>query len=223
MKSGIKAVVVLSGGQDSTTGLASAVKKHGAAQIAAITFRYGQRHELETRYARAAARHFGVTRHQIVVLDFYRHLTTNALLDSKMKIEKKRGAKCPTTFVDGRNMFFLLAAAVFAKGLGARELWTGVSMADFSGYPDCREAFIRSCERSLRLAMAWPFRIVTPMMRVTKEQEWALADRLGILAYIERHTLTCYNGIPGAGCGHCPACRLRARGLAAYLAKRRGK
>lgn len=223
MKRGIKAVVVLSGGQDSTTCLALAVKKYGAARVAAITFRYGQRHALETRYARAAARHFGITLHKVVSLGFYRDLTTNALFDRTMKIGKKRGAACPTTFVDGRNMFFLLAAAVFAKGLGAQELWTGVSMTDFSGYPDCRAVFIRSCEKSLRLAMEWPFRIVTPMMRITKEQEWALADRLDILAYVEHHTLTCYNGIPGAGCGHCPACRLRARGLAAYLAKRRGK
>ena len=212
----MKAVVVLSGGQDSATCLALAVRKYGAANVAAITFRYGQRHALETRFAKRLARRFGIAAHKVVSLDFYRHLTTNALMSKTAPIERKKGANCPTTVVEGRNAFFLLAAAVWAKGLGATELYTGVSEADYSGYPDCREAFIKAQQRMLRLALEWPVKIVTPFMHMSKADEWALADRLGILNVIENETLTCYNGIPGKGCGKCPACRLRNRGYAEF-------
>ena len=213
---GVKAVVVLSGGQDSATCLALAVKKYGAAAVAAITFAYGQRHAIETKYAKRLAKRFGVARHKVVKLGFYSELTTNALLDKSMKIEKRAGASCPTTVVEGRNAFFLLAAGVWAKTLGAKVIYTGVSEADFSGYPDCREGFIRAQEKMMRLAMEWPFKIVTPFMHMSKAEEWALAAKLGILEIIENETVTCYNGVPGAGCGECPACRLRARGLAEF-------
>ena len=219
-EAGIRAVVVLSGGQDSATCLALACRRHGAGRVAAITFRYGQRHALETKFARALARRFGIALHKVLPLGFYSQLTASALMDPSQPIVRKSGASCPTTVVEGRNAFFLLAAAVWAKSLGAVELWTGVSEADFSGYPDCRGAFIRSQQRTLRLAMEWPFRIVTPFLHMTKADEWALADRLGIFDVIRDHTLTCYNGIPGAGCGRCPACRLRNRGLKEYAARK---
>ena len=219
----MKAVVVLSGGQDSATCLALAVKRHGASEVAAITFDYGQRHALETRFARRLAKRFGIAAHKVVKLGFYRDITTNALLDPTAKIEQPRGAKCPTTVVEGRNAFFLLAASVWAKSLGATEVHTGVSEADFSGYPDCRQAFIRAQQKAIRLALDWPVTIVTPFIHMTKAKEWALADRLGILDLVKNGTLTCYNGVPGAGCGKCPACRLRARGLKEYEDSLRGR
>ena len=215
-----KAVVVLSGGQDSAICLALAARKHGAAHVAAITFRYGQRHALETKFASGLARHFGISRHKVLTLGFYRQLTTNALMDHARKIERRTGSTCPTTVVEGRNAFFLLAAAVWAKTLGATEVFTGVSEADYSGYPDCREAFVRSQQRTIRLALDYPLRIVAPFLHKTKAQEWALADRLGIFELVRDHTLTCYNGIPGSGCGQCPACKLRNAGLAEYLSSR---
>jgi len=218
----MKAVVVLSGGQDSATCLALAVRRHGAANVAAITFRYGQRHALETRFAKRLAKRFGVAAHKIVSLGFYRGLTSSALLSKSGEIAKKKGASCPNTVVEGRNAFFLLAAAVWAKSLGATEIYTGVSEADFSGYPDCRSAFVKAQQRALRLALEWPVRIVTPFMRMSKAEEWALADRLGILDVIERETLTCYNGIPGRGCGKCPACILRNRGYDEFVKGRSG-
>lgn len=221
----IKAVVVLSGGQDSALCLALAVRRHGADHVAALTFKYGQRHQVETTFAKRLARRFGVKTHKVVALDFYRHLTSNALMNPEIGIARAKGASCPTTVVEGRNAFFLLAAGVWAKALGAGEIYTGVSQADFSGYPDCRRNFIRAQEKMMRLAMEWPFKIVTPFMDKTKADEWALADRLGIFEVIENETVTCYNGIPGKGCGKCPACRLRRRGLAEYLkvrAKRKG-
>jgi len=216
-----KAVVVLSGGQDSATCLALAVKKYGAERVAAITFRYGQRHQLETKYARGLARRFGIRLHQVISLAFYQHLTTNALMSKTEKIERRKGASCPSSVVEGRNAFFLLAASVWAKELGATEVYTGVSEADYSGYPDCRAAFIRSQQRTIRLALEWPITIVTPFMHMSKADEWALADRLGILGVIENETLTCYNGIPGKGCGECPACKLRNRGYAEFMKGRR--
>ena len=214
---GIEAVVVLSGGQDSALCLALAVRRFGAGRVAAITFRYGQRHAIETRYARRLAKRFGVAAHKVVSMDFYRHITSNALLND-IPISRRPGASCPTTVVEGRNAFFLLAAGVWAKSLGATIIYTGVSQADFSGYPDCRAVFIRAQTRLMRLAMEWPFKIVTPFMNKTKAQEWAIASKLGILDVIKNETVTCYNGIPGAGCGKCPACRLRARGLEEFEA-----
>ena len=212
----MKAVVVLSGGQDSATCLALAVKKFGAREVAAITFSYGQRHAIETRFARRLAKRFGIAAHKIVRLGFYKDITTNALFDPTMKITRKKGSVCPTTVVEGRNAFFLLAASVWAKTLGATDVYTGVSEADFSGYPDCRAAFIRAQEKAIRLALDYPIKIVTPFIRMTKAKEWALAAKLGIFEIVKNETVTCYNGIPGAGCGTCPACRLRARGLAEY-------
>lgn len=212
----MKAVVVLSGGQDSATCLALAVRKHGASEVAAITFAYGQRHALETKFARRLAKRFGIAAHKVVKLGFFRDITTNALLDPSMEIARKPGSKCPTTVVEGRNAFFLLAASVWAKTLGATEVHTGVSEADYSGYPDCRQEFVRAQQRAIRLALDFPISIVTPFIHKTKAEEWAIADRLGILDMVKNETVTCYNGVPGAGCGKCPACRLRARGLAEY-------
>lgn len=216
----VKAVVVLSGGQDSATCLALAVKKHGADRVAAITFRYGQRHRAETDFARRLAKRFGVERHKVVSLDFYKRLTSSALMDDR-PIAREKGAVCPNTVVEGRNAFFLLAAGVWAKSLGATEIHTGVSQTDFSGYPDCRANFVRAQQRMMRLAMEWPFRIVAPFIDMTKADEWALADELGILGVIENETVTCYNGVPGKGCGKCPACKLRNRGLAEFRARKR--
>lgn len=216
----MKAVVVLSGGQDSATCLAIAVRKHGADNVAAITFEYGQRHSLETKFARRLAKRFGVKVHKVIRMDFYRHLTTNALMTEDAPIERKKGASCPTTVVEGRNAFFLLSASVWAKELGATEIYTGVSEADYSGYPDCRAAFIKSQQRTIRLALEWPVKIITPFMRMSKAEEWALAEEMGILDVIENETLTCYNGIPGTGCGKCPACELRNRGYAEFTSLR---
>ena len=216
----VKAVVVLSGGQDSATALALAVRKHGASGVAAITFAYGQRHAVEVKYARRLARRFGIAAHKVVKLGFYGELATNALLDHGAKIERKRGAKCPTTVVEGRNAMFLLAAAVWAKSLGATEVVIGVSEADSSGYPDCRAEFIRAQEKAMRLALDWPaLKVVAPFLRMTKAEEWALAAKLGIFEIVRDETVTCYNGVPGKGCGKCPACRLRARGLREYLSR----
>lgn len=218
-----KAVVVFSGGQDSTTCLAQAVDDYGKERVACITFRYGQRHAQEVAVAQKIAADFGVApeRHRVVSLDWYSQLTASALLDPAVAITQEGDASCPNTVVDGRNMLFLLIAAIYAKNLGARTVIAGVCQTDFSGYPDCRDVFVKSCNVTLNLAMDYDFRVMTPLMDLTKEQTWALADRMGVLDYVADHTLTCYNGIIGRGCGTCPSCLLRQRGYDAYL-KRRG-
>lgn len=221
----MKAVVVLSGGQDSALCLALAVRKYGAGEVAAITFRYGQRHAVEVKYARRLAKHFGIATHKVVSLGFYGDLTASALFAGAGakaigRETARRGDAPPATVVEGRNAFFLLAAAVWAKTLGAHDIWTGVSQADYSGYPDCRAPFIAAQRKAASLALDYPLEITTPFMRKTKADEWALADRLGIFELVRNGTVTCYNGIPGDGCGKCPACRLRNRALAEYLASR---
>ncbi|MCR5753093.1 MAG: 7-cyano-7-deazaguanine synthase QueC [Kiritimatiellae bacterium] len=222
----MKAVVVLSGGQDSATCLALAVRRYGAGEVAAVTFEYGQRHALETRFARRLVRRIPAivegrpdahVQHKVVKLGFYGSLTTNALMDPSVKIGRKPGAKCPNTVVEGRNAVFLTLAAVWAKTLGATELYTGVSEADYSGYPDCRGVFIKAQQKAIRLALDYPIRIVTPFAHRSKAYEWALAAKLGILDVVRKETVTCYNGIPGDGCGECPACRLRARGYGEWM------
>jgi 7-cyano-7-deazaguanine synthase len=215
--SALRALVIFSGGQDSTTCLALAQREHGKENVECITFSYGQRHALEVEVAQKIAKELGVTQHRIVNIDGYAQLTQSALLNPEIAIQKLgEGTGLPNTVVDGRNMMFLLMAAIVAKQRGIHDLYTGVCETDSSGYPDCRDVFIKSCNATLNLAMEYEFRIHTPLMWLNKAQTWALADELGLLDYIEENTLTCYNGIIGRGCGTCPACTLRARGLEAY-------
>lgn len=213
-------MVVFSGGQDSTTCLAQALHDYGKGQVSCITFHYGQRHGREVEVAKRIAADFGVADHRVISLDWYSQITANALLNPAIAIAKDAGAPCPNTVVDGRNMVFLLIAAIYAKSQGISDIVTGVCETDFSGYPDCRDVFIKSCNVTLNLAMAYEFRVLTPLMFLTKEQTWALADRLGVLAYVAENTLTCYNGVVGRGCGACPSCVLRQRGYDAYLNSR---
>ncbi|MED0653273.1 7-cyano-7-deazaguanine synthase QueC [Anoxybacillus geothermalis] len=213
-----KAVVVFSGGQDSTTCLVWAKEQFG--EVEAVTFDYGQRHRREIEVAQAIAAELGV-RHTVLDMSLLGQLAPNALTRDDIAIEQKEGG-LPTTFVDGRNLLFLSFAAVFAKQRGARHLVTGVCETDFSGYPDCRDVFIKSLNVTLNLAMDYEFVIHTPLMWLTKAETWKLADELGALEFIRTKTLTCYNGIIADGCGECPACVLRKRGLDDYLREKAG-
>lgn len=209
------ALVVFSGGQDSTTCLFWA-KKHFK-RVYALSFLYGQKHEKEVEMARNIARkaEVGV---EAMDVSFIGHLGKNSLTDFSVRMdEEKPEGSFPNTFVPGRNLFFLSIAAVYARERGINHIVTGVSQTDFSGYPDCRDAFIKSLNVTLNLAMDGQFVIHTPLMWIDKAQTWALADELGVLDLVRNETLTCYNGIPGDGCGHCPACRLRREGLEKYL------
>jgi 7-cyano-7-deazaguanine synthase len=208
-----EALVVFSGGQDSTTCLFWAKKNFK--KVHALSFLYGQKHKQEVELARAIAEEAGVE-FSVMDVSFISSLTHScALTDSSIVMdEKKPEGSCPNTFVPGRNLFFLSIAAVYAREHGINHLVTGVSQTDFSGYP------IKSLNVTLNLAMEEQFVIHTPLMWIDKEQTWELADRLGVFDTVRYRTMTCYNGVIGDGCGHCPACKLRREGLERYLLRR---
>lgn len=209
------ALVVFSGGQDSTTCLFWAIKHFK--KVMALTFSYGQKHVKEVELAKDIAQQAGVE-WACIDAGFIAGLSKNALTDTSIPVDEEKPAESlPNTFVPGRNLFFLSIAAVYAKEHGIRHLVTGVSQTDFSGYPDCRDNFIKSLNVTLNLAMEEQFVIHTPLMWIDKCQTWALADELGVLDLVRHNTLTCYNGVPGDGCGHCPSCKLRREGLEQYL------
>lgn len=212
-----KVLVVFSGGQDSTTCLFWA--KRNFSEVYALSFIYGQKHANEVELARSIAEEAGV-KWDVMDVSFISSLSTGcSLTDSSITMDQERPeGGVPNTFVPGRNMFFLSIAAVYAREHGISHIVTGVSQTDFSGYPDCRDAFIKSLNVTLNLAMDEQFVIHTPLMWIDKCETWALADELGVLDLIRERTLTCYNGVQGDGCGHCPACKLRREGLEKYLA-----
>ena len=213
-----KALVVFSGGQDSTTCLYWALEHFG--QVHTLTFGYGQKHSLEIECAKEIANRAGVD-FRYMDMSFIGSLGSNSLTDTSIKMDdSKPEGSFPNTFVPGRNLFFLSTAAVYARENGIRHIITGVSQTDFSGYPDCRDSFIRSLNVTLNLAMDSQVIIHTPLMWLDKAQTWEMADRLGVLDLVRNDTLTCYNGIKGDGCGHCPSCKLRRDGLEKYLKSR---
>ena len=213
------ALVVFSGGQDSTTCLFWA-KKHFK-KVLALSFLYGQKHQHEVEIAQAIAAKAGVEM-EVMDVSFIGKLGHNSLTDTSMQMDEvKPEGGVPNTFVPGRNLFFLSIAAVYARERGVNHLVTGVSQTDFSGYPDCRDSFIKSLNVTLNLAMDEQFVLHTPLMWIDKAQTWALADELGVLDLVRNETLTCYNGVVGDGCGHCPACKLRREGLEKYLATKK--
>lgn len=208
-----KAVIVFSGGQDSTTCLFWAKEKFD--EIIAVSFDYNQRHSKELECAAAIAKEQNIE-HHILDMSLLNQLAPNALTRKDIDISQGEG-DLPSTAVDGRNMLFLTFAAVLAKQVGARHIITGVCETDFSGYPDCRDIFIKSLNVTLNLSMDYQYEIHTPLMWLDKAEAWGMADAMGVLDYIKEKTLTCYNGIVGDGCGECPACKLRSKGLQEYL------
>jgi len=209
------ALVVFSGGQDSSTCLFWAKKEFE--NVFAICFDYGQKHVVEIEQAKKIAKIADVPI-RIMQIPFVNQLSHNALTDISVEIDaEKPNNALPNTFVPGRNLFFLSIAAVYAREIDVKNIITGVSQTDFSGYPDCRDTFIRSLNVTLNLAMEEEFVIHTPLMWLNKAQTWQLADELGVFELILNHSLTCYNGIVGNGCGTCPACKLRKKGLEEYL------
>ena len=216
MQQNKKALVIFSGGQDSTTCLFQAIEEFGKENVEVVTFQYGQRHAIELEKAAWIAQDLGV-KQTLIDTSVIKAITTNALMQDGAEI--KQQGDTPNTFVDGRNALFLLYAAIYAKGQGIQTIFTGVCETDFSGYPDCRDVFVKSMNVTLNLAMDYNFNIRTPLMYLTKKETWALADKLGAFDYIRTHTHTCYLGIEG-GCHTCPSCLLREKGLNEYLAEK---
>ncbi|GEM75481.1 7-cyano-7-deazaguanine synthase QueC [Vibrio sagamiensis] len=211
-----KAVVVFSGGQDSTTCLVQALKEFD--EVHAITFDYGQRHRLEIEVAKKLATELGITAHKVMNVELLNELAISSLTREDIPVShdlQENGL--PNSFVPGRNILFLTLTGIYAYQIGAEAVITGVCETDFSGYPDCRDDFVKTMNSALIKGMDRQFEIKTPLMWLTKAETWALADQYNSLQVIRDHTLTCYNGVIGDGCGECPACDLRKAGLDEYL------
>lgn len=208
-----QALVVLSGGQDSTTCLYWAIKKFGIECVSSVTFDYGQRHRIELDCAQEIAAFAGVP-NVVLPIDTFAALGGNALTDASVDVETQIDAETglPNTFVPGRNLIFLTFAAAFAYQRGIANLVTGVAQTDYSGYPDCRAETMTALQSALRAGMESDIRIHTPLMQLSKQETVELARELGALPALAM-THTCYNG-ERPPCGHCPACELRAKGFA---------
>jgi len=209
------AVVLLSGGLDSTTALAVA-RAQGLA-CHALTVRYGQLHQVELEAARRVAAALGARDHRVVDVDLG-PLATSALTSSALAVPKDRSlaeigapGDVPATYVPARNTVLLALALAWAESLGAREIFVGVNVLDASGYPDCRPEFVRAFEALAQVATrGGGFHIRAPLIELTKAQIITLGIGLGV-DYALTHS--CYDPQGGAACGRCDACILRRRGF----------
>lgn len=215
-----KALVVHSGGQDSTTCLAWALHTFG--EVEAISFVYGQRHVTELVCAKAICREMGV-KQKVVDLSFFGELSTSALTGGgSISGAHPFNTQLPASFVPNRNAMFLTIAHAWAQTIGAQHLVTGVCETDYSGYPDCRADFIAAITNTLNMGSASNLAVHAPLMRLNKAETFALADNLGALDTVVEMSHTCYEGDRavrhawGYGCGECPACVLRAKGWDEY-------
>lgn len=209
------AVVLLSGGLDSTTALA--VARSRGLDCYALTVRYGQLHQVELEASRRVAAALGAKQHRVVELDL-RPLASSALTDAAIAVPKDRSLEeigapgdVPNTYVPARNTVLLSLALAWAETLGARQIFVGVNVLDASGYPDCRPEFIRAFEALAQVATrAGGFSIEAPLIELTKAQIIELGRSLGV-DYSMTHS--CYDPQDGAACGRCDACALRRKGF----------
>lgn len=213
-----KAIVVHSGGMDSSLCLALAVKEFGAQEVLSLSFTYGQRHEEELRRAKLISDYFKVD-HVEVDLNCLTQITESALIGKTKKIEHVEG-QAPNTLVVGRNGLMARVAGIHAHSLGANCLYMGVMELEAanSGYRDCSRAYMDLIQSALRLDFADAnFDIRTPLIQMNKKESMELGHSLGVLDFLLENTITCYEGIEKEGCLKCPACKLRNSGLKLFL------
>ncbi|MFL5262895.1 MAG: 7-cyano-7-deazaguanine synthase QueC [Anaeromyxobacteraceae bacterium] len=214
-----RAVVLLSGGLDSTTCLA--IARDEGREVHALSVNYGQRHLGELARAKRVARALGAAGHRVVRVDLSA-FGGSALTDPDIAVPKGRSGRemarsIPVTYVPARNTVLLALALAHAETLGAGEIWVGVNAIDYSGYPDCRPPFLRAFERLARVATkagveGKPMAVKAPLLRLSKAQIIRLGTGLGV-PY--RMTMSCYDPVRGRACGRCDACVLRRKGFAA--------
>ncbi|WP_433736224.1 7-cyano-7-deazaguanine synthase QueC [Pseudomonas putida] len=216
-----KAVIVFSGGQDSTTCLIHALTHYD--EVHCITFDYGQRHRAEIDVARQLCQKLGVKVHKVLDTSLLNELAISSLTRDNIPVPTiSSGEKLPSTFVPGRNILFLTLASIYAYQVQAQTVITGVCETDFSGYPDCRDQFVKALNSAIESGLDYALHIETPLMWLNKAETWALADHYNRLEFVRDNTLTCYNGILGSGCEKCDACKLRAKGLNEFLESKTG-
>jgi 7-cyano-7-deazaguanine synthase len=218
------ALVVFSGGQDSTTCLGWAKNRYE--YVETITFDYGQKHAVELEQAEKIADRLGVSNY-LLKFDIFSQLADSALLDinSSQDINASHHAKpnLPASFVPNRNAMFFTTAHAYAQKQGLEHIIIGVNQTDYSGYPDCRIEFIESLENSLNIGSESNISFKYPLIYLTKAETFALAKEVGVLDIVLEESHTCYNGERstryewGYGCNNCPACILRKQGWREYL------
>ncbi|MFD2617304.1 7-cyano-7-deazaguanine synthase QueC [Terrilactibacillus laevilacticus] len=208
-----KAVIVLSGGLDSTTCMG--IAQNEEYELYPITFSYGQRHDREVEQAKKIANYFHVKHHKIVDINFFKQIGGSALTDTNIDVPNDGVEEgIPATYVPARNMIFLSLASAYAEVIGADAIFIGVSSVDYSGYPDCRPEFIDSMNKTINLATKTgvteqALTIKAPLMHLTKSETVELGTKLGVPYHL---TTSCYNGEEEA-CGTCDSCRLRIKGF----------
>jgi len=207
-----KALVILSGGQDSTTCVYWAIERFGKGAVESLTFDYGQLHRHELHAARRVAAHAGIP-NVVLPINTFAAIGGSALTDPSIEVPRTtEDGSLPATFVPGRNLVFLTFAAAYAWRYDIQHLVAGVAQTDYSGYPDCRRDTIDALAKTLALGLERRFTIHTPLMHLSKKETVLLAKELGAIDAMAL-THTCYNGsVPP--CGECPACLLRAKGFA---------
>ncbi|HPO48722.1 MAG TPA: 7-cyano-7-deazaguanine synthase QueC [Spirochaetota bacterium] len=225
-----EALVLTSGGQDSTTCLFWALKNFK--KVYSISFFYNQKHDKEIEVASKICKKLNIPQ-KIVDISFIKDITISNLFKGESDVSEKHklNENVPSSFVPYRNALFLTVAAAWASTIGVKNLITGVCETDYSGYADCREVFIKSMQESLNLATDFKENNVvihTPLMKLTKSDEFEIAEDMGCLDFIIKETLTCYNGVEnendfGKGCGECPACALRKKGFEEFSRKKATK
>ncbi len=215
------ALVVFSGGQDSTTCLGWA--KNRFDKVETLTFDYGQKHRVEIYQAKKIAKNLGVDNF-VLSIDAFSQLNDSALIDGSLDISSshKHKPNLPASFVPNRNAIFFTLAHAFAQKQGIKNIITGINQTDYSGYPDCRMNFIEALELALNLGSESDIRFHYPLINLTKAQTFELAKKEDILELVLNESHTCYNADHttkhewGYGCGECPACILRKKGWEDY-------
>lgn len=219
-----KAVVVHSGGMDSSLCLALAIKEFTADQVLSLSFRYEQRHRNELQQSAKICKDWGVD-HVELEINCLAEITDSALTNAQLPILQFPGNQPPNTLVVGRNGLMAHIAGIHAKQLEARCIYMGVIEVDgsHSNYRDCNRTYINLAEQKLRIDLDDPdFEIRTPLIQMSKKETLILANQMGILEYLLRETITCYCEVPLQGCKTCPACLLRNQGIQEFLAENPG-
>lgn len=215
-----KAVVIHSGGMDSSLCLALASREFGPDHVLSMTFSYNQRHSIEIERAQFICRQWNIN-NIVIDLSCLNAITDNALTNATIPIQHIHGS-APNTLVVGRNGLMARLGAIHANYLGAKCIYMGVMELEAanSGYRDCSRIYMDHMQQILRMDLGdEDFEIRTPLIRMTKEETLELANTLGILEFLLKETVTCYNGILEWGCRVCPACILRNQGIEKYMSK----
>jgi len=215
------ALIVFSGGQDSTTCLGWA--KSRFSDVETITFDYGQKHRVEIYQAIKIAKALHVN-NRVLSIDAFSQLSDSALIDGSLDISSAHRTKpnLPASFVPNRNAIFFTLAHAFAQKQGIEHIIVGINQTDYSGYPDCRQNFIEALELTLNLGSDSNIKFHCPLLHLTKAETFAMSKQEGVLDLVLYESHTCYNGDHnsknewGYGCGECPACILRAKGWEEY-------